>query len=311
MNRTPKQTNLDYPFECQRFSSTQTNKAAQTYDIKTALKRLGYNENWLSMSSFVHPQSKSAITTTITTETSHRHFLNRSSTDTIKVDDTELDSKYCAIVYEPPPEIATPNTDTVIPAEPTYISQRRHKYTVNYRLWDTKRDGGPFFSELKMDDIPSSMHGSESDKNDISSALCTISRCKDGPSHFRNEVVDSHDPVSWSCALEEFGMKLAYCPTDTIKLKHYGKELTDLDDMFLICTYAISDLSVETNDDDGPNKTVYGYDAFVIWRGCILDIVSDSCGNNVITTAIMKHKLGESHVKGIYRVVPVTHKRGL
>jgi hypothetical protein len=51
------------------------------------------------------------------------------------------------------------------------------------------------------------------------------------PEQFQGRI-NTQNPVSWSEALAEYGMKLAYCPTDVRKLKHYLPELIALDDLF-------------------------------------------------------------------------------
>lgn len=56
------------------------------------------------------------------------------------------------------------------------------------------------------------------------------------PRLFQGEI-NTQDPVSWSNALKQYGMKLAYCPFDVRKLKYYIDELIELDDLFLLCYY--------------------------------------------------------------------------
>ena len=56
------------------------------------------------------------------------------------------------------------------------------------------------------------------------------------PETFQGRI-NTQDPVSWSEALRQWGMKLAYCPADVRKLKYYMKELVALDDLFTLSYY--------------------------------------------------------------------------
>ncbi len=53
------------------------------------------------------------------------------------------------------------------------------------------------------------------------------------PERFQG-VVNTQDPVSWSESLNEYGLKLAYCPSDNRKVKFYLPELVALNDLFTI-----------------------------------------------------------------------------
>ena len=60
------------------------------------------------------------------------------------------------------------------------------------------------------------------------------------PEDFQGNI-NTQDPVSWSAALQPYGMKLAYCPHDARKLKFYIEELIALDDLFALSFYTTED----------------------------------------------------------------------
>jgi hypothetical protein len=51
--------------------------------------------------------------------------------------------------------------------------------------------------------------------------------------------VEANDPLSWSLVLQEYGMKLAYCPTDVRRMIHYLEELVALNDIFILTQLSV------------------------------------------------------------------------
>ena len=51
-------------------------------------------------------------------------------------------------------------------------------------------------------------------------------------------IINSQSPHSWSKALEQYGMQLAYCNNDLRRLEYYIDELVQHDDLFLLCFYS-------------------------------------------------------------------------
>ncbi|NBV85934.1 MAG: hypothetical protein EBS01_06655, partial [Verrucomicrobia bacterium] len=65
----------------------------------------------------------------------------------------------------------------------------------------------------------------------VSTVLAMLSGAR--PECFQG-VVNTQDPVSWSEALKEWGLKLAYVPSDNRKVRFYMPELVALNDLFTI-----------------------------------------------------------------------------
>jgi hypothetical protein len=105
-------------------------------------------------------------------------------------------------------------------------------------------------------------------------------------------------------ALQQHGLKLAYCPTDVRKLKHYLPELLRLDDLFLLCYYL--PLSAEAIlADPGPEGWVCSSHVVVMHRSAILDPADGKA------TPALEHSCGTRHTKRVFRVVPEGYARGL
>lgn len=123
------------------------------------------------------------------------------------------------------------------------------------------------------------------------------------PERFQGRV-NTQNPVSWSEALAEYGMKLAYCPTDVRTLKNYLPELIDLDDLFTLSYYTTRDperILAEPN----ANGWVTGSHIVLLHRDHILDSASGTVED------ARSHRCNDYHTKRIFRVVPVNHPRGL
>ncbi|NLF17927.1 MAG: hypothetical protein GX595_11820 [Lentisphaerae bacterium] len=123
------------------------------------------------------------------------------------------------------------------------------------------------------------------------------------PEDFQGRI-NTQDPASWSEALHVAGMKLAYCPTDARKLKHYMQELVRLDDLFTLSYYTSLDHDVilgEPND----RGWIVGSHIVILHRGVILDPASGSSED------ALGHECGDYHTKRIFRVVPQNHPRGI
>jgi len=122
------------------------------------------------------------------------------------------------------------------------------------------------------------------------------------PATFQGKM-NTQDRVSWSTALSEFGMKLAYCPTDVRKLRFYLPELLRLDDLFTLSYYSPCDESIL--DDPNDEGWVCGSHIVILHRSQVIDPAS---GRSVEVNA---HHCGDHFTKRIFRVVPVDCPRGL
>jgi len=118
------------------------------------------------------------------------------------------------------------------------------------------------------------------------------------------DKVNTQDPVAWSEALQAYGMKLAYCPTDARKLKFYSEELLAIDDLFTISYYTTVDASRILRDPD-ENGWVCGSHIVILHRGMIYDPATGK------VASLLEHQGQECHTKRIFRVVSRDSARGL
>jgi hypothetical protein len=123
------------------------------------------------------------------------------------------------------------------------------------------------------------------------------------PSEFQGRV-NTQDPVSWSLALRECGLKLAYCPTDARKLRFYLPELLAIDDLFTLSVYCPREPSDVLRDPD-ERGWVCGSHVVILHRDIILDPVSGASSD------ADSHPCRNMHTKRIFRVVPTAHERGI
>jgi hypothetical protein len=116
--------------------------------------------------------------------------------------------------------------------------------------------------------------------------------------------INTQNPVSWSQFLTPFGLKLAYCPTDFRRLRHYAAELADLDDLFLVSTYSSTDpLNIGAEPDaDG---WVTGSHVVALHRSQVYDT------RHYTPCELSTYVDLDRYVKRLFRVVPVHHPRGL
>ena len=122
--------------------------------------------------------------------------------------------------------------------------------------------------------------------------------------HFQG-LINTQDPVTWSDALMEFGLKLAFCATDNRKVKFYIPELLALDDLFTISFYtptSSDDILRDPRPDDG---WVCGSHILILHRDHIID---PARGDRIPS---LQHRCLEKFTKRIFRVVPKNHDRGL
>lgn len=159
-------------------------------------------------------------------------------------------------------------------------------------LWPT--DGDCFFRD--RDVSPIRQYGLHC----VSTVLAMLT--SQSPETFQGRM-NTQDPVSWSAALSDYGMKLAYCPTDVRKLCFYLPELIRLDDLFTLSYYSPIDHSIL--DDPDENGWVCGSHIVILHRSRILDPASGrSCD-------AWGHDCGNHFTKRVFRVVPLACPRGL
>ena len=135
----------------------------------------------------------------------------------------------------------------------------------------------------------------------VSTALAILTHAD--PEVFQG-LINTQNPVSWSEALRRWGQKLAYCPADVRKLGFYMEELIGLDDLFLLTYYTESNPYKILAKPD-PKGWVCGSHIVVLHRDKIIDPTTGA------TIHARKHNCNHFHTKGIFRVLPITHPRGL
>ncbi len=166
-------------------------------------------------------------------------------------------------------------------------------YNYNSCLWNNKKE--QFFREREIKPVR------QSGPHCVSTSLAILTGEK--PEDFQDKI-NTQDPLSWSDALKNYDMKMAYCPFDARKLKFYIDELIELDDLFTLSYYTTQDSSKILSDPD-EKGWVCGSHIVILHR----DKIYDPAQGNV--SAAKTHKCMKYHTKRIFRVVPDDYKRGL
>lgn len=109
--------------------------------------------------------------------------------------------------------------------------------------------------------------------------------------------INTQDPRSWSAAIAEWGMRLAYCPTDARQLRYYRDELLSLDDLFTISYYTPVD-PADILKPPAADGWVCGSHVVLLHRGTIFD------PQHGFDIAARDHWCWDHHTKRIFRVVP-------
>ncbi|CAF1450321.1 unnamed protein product [Adineta steineri] len=135
----------------------------------------------------------------------------------------------------------------------------------------------------------------------VSTCLAMLTGKK--PKDFQGNI-NTQDPVSWSAALKPYGMKLAYCPHDARKMKFYIEELITLDDLFGLSFYTAADPKNILVDPDETGFVTQSH-FILLHRDKIYDPNGPGC------VLARDHRCVNYHTKRIFRVLPVTHARGL
>lgn len=168
-------------------------------------------------------------------------------------------------------------------------------YDMTSCLWSANRAGEYFFRDKVI--LPFRQKGPHC----VSTVLAMLTGVK--PEQFHGRV-NTQDPVSWSAALLPWGMKLAYCPTDIRKLKHYMNELIELDDLFTLCIYMSQAPNEILGDPDGDGWITSSH-IVLMHRDIILDPMYGTASKAAASDCL------DYHTKRIFRVVPIGHERGI
>ena len=116
--------------------------------------------------------------------------------------------------------------------------------------------------------------------------------------------IQANDPRSWSMVLQEFGMKLAFCPTDVRRVIHYLDELVALNDVFILTFYTPERPPRILAEPDNLGW-VCGMHSVLVVRDMIYDPYLD------VRQRIYAHHCRHFHTKSIFRVVPARCPRGI
>ena len=166
------------------------------------------------------------------------------------------------------------------------------RHNLSCKIWESLEER--FFPNLSI--IPRKQVGSTC----VFTTLAQITGKE--PEDFEN-VVNTQDPVSWSKALQKYGMKLTYCPTDLRRVKFYKDEILEIYDLFFLSYYSPIDHSIMQNPDE--NGWICGSHIVTVYKDQVYDT---KYGQNV---HLEEHECLEKYTKRLFRVVPVDHERGL
>ena len=167
-------------------------------------------------------------------------------------------------------------------------------FNTNSLLWNGPSEG--YFRERLIQPIE------QDGPHCVSTVLAML--CGVEPERFQG-VVNTQDPVSWSEALKEYGLKLAYLPSDNRKVRFYVPQLVRLNDLFTISYFTPTDPADVLRDPRPDDGWVCG-SHIVILHG--QDIIDPARGDRV---PVLQHRCMERFTKRIFRVVPAGHPRGL
>lgn len=161
-------------------------------------------------------------------------------------------------------------------------------------LW-TPAEPGHFFRDIRLE------HRRQVGGSCVSTGLGLLTR--EEPAAIRGKL-NTQDPVTWSRYLRSFGMKLAYCPTDLRRLRHYMDEILRHDDLFAVGTYSPSDPR-EIGGKPDSSGWICGSHFVLIHRDTVHDTRHDQ------PVKLAEYEDLDRYVKRIFRVVPADHERGL
>lgn len=170
------------------------------------------------------------------------------------------------------------------------------EYDLISMLWSEAGDEGAlWFQDLVL------THRQQVGGSCVSTGLSMLTGEK--PVQVRDRI-NTQDPVSWSRYLQPHGFKLAYCPTDLRRLRHYVDELLSLKGLFVICTYSPSS-PLQIGGEPDEDGWVCGSHFVLLHRDTMYD-------TRFARPVLLRNYADSSrYVKRIFRVVPAWHVRGL
>lgn len=169
-------------------------------------------------------------------------------------------------------------------------------------LWDGEEfdePQGPFFDHLELD------HIKQIGPTCVPTTLAMLARSTGAdvkPEDFMS-IINSQSPHSWSKALEQYGMQLAYCNNDLRRLEYYIDELVQHDDLFLLCFY-----SQDPPFDPDINGKLCTAHIVTLHKDVIIDTAKTGSQGKIVANYYPRLA---RQTKRIFRVVPVGHPRCL
>lgn len=168
------------------------------------------------------------------------------------------------------------------------------EFDLSSRLWSGS-PATPFFQDRTLH------HRRQVGGSCVSTGLSLLTG--DLPADIRTRI-NTQDPVSWSRYLTGHGLKLAYCPSDFRRLRHYVDDLLRLDDLFTLSTYSPShplDIGADPDEDGWVCSSHF----VVLHRDTMYDTRFEA------PVRLRDYADRDSYIKRIFRVVPATHERGI
>lgn len=166
-------------------------------------------------------------------------------------------------------------------------------------LWDeSNEEKNNFFRDINLE------HITQIGPSCVATTLAMIARSTgaDVSVDYFKKITNSQSPHTWSNALKEFGMQLAYCNNDVRRIDNYIEELVSYDDLFLVSFYSIDPPS----DPDSNGKLCTAH--IVTLSGNKIFDTAKSIFNGGVIDATNYPRL-ERQTKRIFRVVPLGYPR--
>ena len=184
-----------------------------------------------------------------------------------------------------------------VKSKPSFSSDKINELRYNLIREELDELKGPFFEHLDLD------HIRQVGPTCVPTTLAMLARSTGAdvnPEDFM-PIINSQSPHSWSKALEQYGMQLAYCNNDLRRLEYYIEELREHDDLFLLCFY-----SQDPPSDPDFNGKLCTAHIVTLHKDVIIDTAKSGFQGKIIAH---NYPRLARQTKRIFRVVPVGHPR--
>ena len=184
------------------------------------------------------------------------------------------------------------STNTAAPTDP--VAYPAPAFDAHSGLWSPP-EAPPHFHHLRL------THRVQVGGSCVSTGLSLLTG--EEPVALRAQL-NTQDPVSWSRYLRRHGMKLAYCPTDLRRLRHYVDELLAHDDLFTLSTYSPGN-PLDIGEEPDSSGWICGSHFVLLHRDTVYDT------RFAHPVSLRDYCDLDRYVKRLFRVVPAGHARGL